>query len=52
MSHARMNATASMGSGQIVQNLVVGLLSTGPPFALELKLRSRASNVREFDIWI
>lgn len=44
VSHARLNATASMGLGQIVQKLVVGLLLTGPPFALELKLRSRISN--------
>lgn len=52
MSHARMNTTASMGLGQIVQKLLVGLLSIGPPFALELELRSRTSNFREFDIWI
>ena len=44
VSHARLNATASMGLGQIVQKLLVGLLLTGPPFALELKLRSRISN--------
>lgn len=52
VSHARMNATATMGLGQIVQKLLVGLLSIGPPFARELELRSRTSNFREFDIWI